>query len=146
MQNTANEASIESMKRKNSKAKTKKVADITHKPLGNHLEIGGFALDLVKREGDLAIFKKERIKKPWCDHYQAGYEVAIIKRHNGINYPGGVYIPPAETYPCNSLWGVLGWSCSDLDEAETKFTQVMSKLKAKQINVDEVAMETDESD
>lgn len=113
---------------KGKKDKPVKAGKVTHKPLGEHVEVGGFALDLVKREGDLAIFKKERIKKPWCDHYQAGFEVVIIKRHNGFTYPGGVYIEPAETYPCNSLWGMLGWTCADLDEAEIKFQEVKVKL------------------
>lgn len=104
-----------------------KAGKIKHKPLGEKHETGGFLCKQVKREGDLAIFSKERIKKPWCNHYQAGFEVIIIKRHNGYHL-GNQYIEPAETYPPHSLWGILGWTCTTIEEAEIKFNQVKHKL------------------
>lgn len=124
--------------------KEKKSEKIVHKPLGTSLQKGGFQLTQIKREGDVALFSKERIKKPWCSHYEAGYEVAVIKRHNGYHL-GGQFIEPTETYPCDSLWGVLGWTCMTLQEAEAKYKEVKQKLDAKLIDTNvEVTAEEEE--
>lgn len=114
-----------------------------HKPLGNEVEQGGFLHKLVKRENDIAIFSKERIEKNWCDFYYAGYEVIIIKRHNGYTL-GGVYLPPSETYPCTSLFGILAWACMTLEAAEARFRWLKAKLAAREISVDEDVTEVDE--
>lgn len=75
----------------------------------------GFNFTQIKRDGDFAIFKKIPVNGT-----HVSYEVVIVSRHNGYEL-GGQYIEPAETYPSSSQWGVKGWTCTSLKEAETKF-------------------------
>jgi hypothetical protein len=121
-------------------------AVIKHHPLGTHLEKSGFAIDLVKREGDLAIFKRQRIRKAWCNYpTHPHWEVVIIKRHNGYSL-GNQYIEPAETYPCNTLFGILGWNLMTLEAAEEKFQEILERIKKKEINVQEITSTDDDSE
>ena len=75
----------------------------------------GFNYKQVKREGDKAIFEQTRE-----DSTIHNYEVVKIGRHNGYTM-GGVFIEPSETYPGSSLWGICGWTCTSIDDAQKKF-------------------------
>jgi len=78
----------------------------------------GFTYKQVKREGNKAIFEQTR---PGTTLHN--YEVVKIGRHNGYTM-GGVFIEPSETYPGSSLWGIMGWTCQNLDSAETKYNSL----------------------
>lgn len=93
----------------------------------------GFRHSLLKREGDVAIFKRSPVESPKRIHY----EVVIITRHEGISIEGN-YIEPGELYPSGSQWGSMGWTCSSLEEAEVRFKKAKEQhketLKNKQKN------------
>jgi len=80
----------------------------------------GFTYTQLKREGARAIFQQTRAGSSLNN-----YEVVKIGRHNGY-LMGGVMIEPAETYPGSSLWGITGWTCTSIDAAETKYSQLTS--------------------
>jgi hypothetical protein len=88
-----------------------------YKPLKTQFKRKGLSYDLVKREGDKAIFSVKNGKKTY------GYEVIIIRRHNGYTLAGN-YIEPAETYPSDSEWGVFGWTYTKLTEAEKRLNTI----------------------
>ena len=123
--------------KKQKDTKAEEVVVVKHRPLGTHLEKSGFAIDVIKREGDVVLCKRQRIRKPWCDFESPiHFEIAIIKRHNGY-YLGEQYIEPAETYPCNSLWGILGWTATTPVESEVLFQKALLRIKSKDVSVDE---------
>lgn len=78
----------------------------------------GFNYKQIKREGNKAIFEQTR---EGTDLHN--YEVVKIGRHNGYTM-GGVFIEPSETYPGSSLWGICGWTCTDLDNALTRYNNL----------------------
>ena len=80
----------------------------------------GFEFKQIHREADLAIYKKW---KP--EHETHGFEVIRIKRHNGYTIAGN-YCPPAEMYPSNEQWGVLGFTCQTKEDSYKK----LDKMKA----------------
>ena len=84
----------------------------------------GFKHALLKREGDVAIYKRNAVESPKRFHY----EVVIITRHDGISIEGN-YIEPGELYPSGSQWGTMGWTCSTLEEAEKRFSNTQIQLK-----------------
>jgi len=79
----------------------------------------GFNYQLVKREGDVAIYSQT-----WKEGTNTRYETVKIGRHNGYSM-GGSYIEPSETYPGSSLWGISGWTYCSLEEAENKFQKLI---------------------
>jgi hypothetical protein len=95
---------------------------MTYKPLRINFVKKGFEFSLVKREGDLAIYKKQ---KP--EQKTFSFEVICIKRHNGYTIAGTV-MEPAETYPGDSQWGIYGFTYTDLAEAEEKFNELKSNV------------------
>lgn len=78
----------------------------------------GFVYKQVKREGHRAIFLQTRPGSA-----AERYEVVKIGRHNGY-VMGGVKIEPAETYPGSSVWGLSGWTCVTLADAEAKYNNI----------------------
>ena len=80
----------------------------------------GFTYTQLKREGARAIFQQTRAGSSLNN-----YEVVKIGRHNGY-VMGGMTIEPAETYPGSSLWGITAWTCTSMDAAETKYSQLTS--------------------
>lgn len=83
---------------------------------------GGFIHRQIKRIGKVAIFERQGLKCP-----DPHYEVVKISSHNGYNL-GGAYIDAAETYPGASLWGLQGWTHSDLPAAEENFKIVCKRF------------------
>ena len=77
-----------------------------YKPIKTEFTRKGFTFSLVKREGNKAIFSQKKGKK------FLAYEVVIIRRHDGYTL-AGTYIEPAETYPCDSEWGIFGFTLTN---------------------------------
>jgi hypothetical protein len=73
--------------------------------------------EIIKRVGNLAIATDGK------NHY----EVFHIQSHNGRQMAGR-FFEPAEYSPSNEQWGSLGWSYSDLTEANIRFDAELNKL------------------
>ena len=84
----------------------------------------GFKLQQIKRDGDVAIYKKQ-LDDGESQNYH--YEVIAIKRHNGYEI-AGVKMPPSEMYPSDSQWGDWGFTCERIEDANKKFDYLQSKL------------------
>lgn len=87
-----------------------------YKTIKSNFSKKGFDYSLIKRENDKAIYKQSRGNV-------TAYEVILIRRHNGYNL-GDVYIEPSETYPSDNEWGVFGFTCTTLEQAETRFKKL----------------------
>jgi hypothetical protein len=83
-----------------------------------------FRHTLLKREGDLAIYRRKQVGTNATAHF----EVVIITRHDGITINGNL-IEAGELYPSSSQWGDRGWTCNTLELAEKRFLIVQDKLK-----------------
>lgn len=99
----------------------------------------GFLYTKVKREGDKAIYKQA--------HKEATsfrYEIVVITRHNGYKL-GESFIEPSEVYPGSSLWGIRGWTCSTLEDAEIRYTSLPNSADVviNTINEQELAAKTE---
>lgn len=79
----------------------------------------------IARNGNVAIYQRNQIGTD-----RVHYEVVKIGKHNGY-YAGTQYIEPAETYPGNSLWGLQGWTCTDLSDAKVRFKNVCKRFNKK---------------
>jgi len=73
-----------------------------------------FQYDQVIRKGNLAIYTQTHIESK-----SQTFEVIVIKSHNGYEI-AGTRIEPAEVYPGDNQWGILGWTCQTLDAAKNK--------------------------
>ena len=94
------------------------------KILEDNFSSKGFNLSLVKREGDVAIYKKTLENSETEAH---DFEVIAIKRHNGYEI-AGVKMPPAEMYPSDTQWGDWGYTCTSREDADKRFMQLKDKL------------------
>ena len=90
---------------------------------------GGFRHELIKRRNDIAIFKRTQLGLS-----RVHYEVVQIGSHNGYKM-GTAYIVPAETYPGNSLWGIRGWTCTTLENAERTYGKLQESYSRKRQKV-----------
>lgn len=86
--------------------------------------------NLIKRQGNFAIFSREGAEYPLC------YEVVEIRSHNGLSFPNketGITVTtePAEFYPSNEEWGTKGFSYTKLEEAESRLEKMMEAAKNK---------------
>lgn len=84
----------------------------------------GFKHILVKREEEVAIYRRHPIASSKYSHY----EVVIIGSHDGTEINGN-FIEAGEIYPSTSQWGDKGWTFRTLEEAETRFISVKKKIK-----------------
>lgn len=82
----------------------------------------GYTLEQIKRENDIAIYK--RTKK---DQSFPEFEVIKIKGHPGYEIAGHK-IGAAESYPGAKAFGTLGWSFISLEDAEKKFKLMRQKI------------------
>lgn len=96
------------------------------KILEDNFNSKGFNLSLVKREGDVAIYKKTLENS---ESGESNFEVIAIKRHNGYEI-AGIKMPPAEMYPSNTQWGDWAYTCTDRESADKRFVQLKEKLSA----------------
>ena len=94
------------------------------KILEDNFNSKGFNLSLVKREGDVAIYKKTLENSETEAH---DFEVIAIKRHNGYEI-AGIKMPPAEMYPSNTQWGDWAYTCTSREDADKRFIQLTDKL------------------
>jgi len=97
---------------------TQTINGIEYKVIPSEFKKKGFNYKQVRREGNKAIFEQTR---EGSDIHN--FEVVKLGRHNGY-VMGGVKIEPAETYPGSSLWGIMGWTCTDLDSANKRYNQI----------------------
>ena len=97
---------------------TQTINGIEYKVIPTEFKKKGFNYKQVRREGMKAIYLQTR-----DDSQMSNYEVVRLGRHNGYNM-GGSHIEPAETYPGSSLWGIMGWTCSDLDSANKRYNSI----------------------
>ena len=86
------------------------------KTLPETFRSGGFEHTLERREGDVAVYRRQRIGLE-----DVHYEVVRIKSHNGFTIAGKTF-PPAETYPTSEEWGTRGWTFNDEAKAKAKFS------------------------
>jgi hypothetical protein len=99
---------------------------ITYKPLKTEFTHKGFRYNQLYREGDFAIFHMVAEKGTLHQKsFDCGFEVVIIKRHDGYEL-AGTKIEPAEVYPGTSQWGSYGWTYRDLYHAELKFQELVT--------------------
>jgi hypothetical protein len=94
------------------------------KILEDNFNSKGFNLSLVKREGDVAIYKKTLEDS---ESGESNFEVIAIKRHNGYEI-AGIKMPPAEMYPSNTQWGDWAYTCTSREDADKRFIQLKDKL------------------
>ena len=78
----------------------------------------GFTYKQIKRVGDKAIYEQS---KKGQEH--VSFETIKITRHNGYEL-GGQKIPPGESYPSTSQWGLMAWTFTTLSDAERKFKTI----------------------
>ena len=95
---------------------TQTINGIEYKVIPTEFKKKGFTYKQVKREGMKAIFEQTREGSSLQN-----YEVVRLGRHNGYSM-GGSFIEPSETYPGSSLWGIMGWTCTSLDNALTRYS------------------------
>ena len=97
---------------------TQTINGIEYKVIPTEFKKKGFNYKQVRRDGMKAIYLQTR-----DDSQMSNYEVVRLGRHNGYNM-GGSHIEPAETYPGSSLWGIMGWTCTDLDSANKRYNSI----------------------
>jgi len=97
---------------------TQTINGIEYKVIPTEFKKKGFNYKQIKREGMKAIYHQTR-----DDSSLDNYEVVKLGRHNGY-VMGGVAIEPAETYPGSSLWGIMGWTCTDLESANKRYNTI----------------------
>lgn len=97
------------------------------KPLGNSFRKNGFHYELVKRDGDVAMFKQRLREGVGC----LAYEVIIVQKNDDYEMAGNL-IPAHESAPGNEAFGRLGWSFPSLERANVKFRQIVGRQMAVQ--------------
>ena len=94
---------------------TQTINGIEYKVIPTEFKKKGFTYKQVQRDGMKAIYEQTREGTELRN-----YEVVKLGRHNGY-VMGGMTIEPAETYPGSSLWGIMGWTCTSLDDAHKRY-------------------------
>ena len=97
---------------------TQTINGIEYKVIPTQFKKKGFTYTQLKRDGMKAIFQQTR-----DDSTINNYEVVRLGRHNGYNM-GGSFIEPSETYPGSSLWGIMGWTCTSIDQALERYNKL----------------------
>jgi len=100
----------------------------TYKQIPAEMRKHGCNMKLVSRVGDVAIYRKS-----------AGFEVLVVRRHDGRTIPATAdnperIIEPAEYLPSDEEFGRFGWyyiGPDALELAEAKQAEVNSRPKAK---------------
>jgi hypothetical protein len=79
-----------------------------------------FNFDLVKREGNVVIFKKTQ--GSWT-----GYEVMLVGiAKNNVTMGGVITMHKDDEFlPSNAQWGKKGWSYHNITEAEARFNKCL---------------------
>lgn len=95
--------------------------NITYKPLPSPYIKNGFEHTQLFRNGDFALFHKVHLDP----HFDAGFEVVIITRHEGYEL-GGNMVEPAECFPSPEMWGIRGWTFQNLLAAKWKYNKLVT--------------------
>jgi hypothetical protein len=84
----------------------------------------GFNHELIKRSGDVALYRRWKGNFPEAFHY----EVVCFRWHKESLLPNGRMIPAGKKYPRSSKWGVDGFTYLgiDLAGAEQRFMSMAS--------------------
>jgi len=77
----------------------------------------GYEFALIKRHGNIAIFRESR---------HGTYEVIEIQSHQGRVFPNGNEVGPSEYPPSNSQWGTKGFTYPKIQDAESKFLEMIA--------------------
>lgn len=88
-----------------------------------------FSYKQITREDNVAIYEQRLIDPP--DSTNRWYEVIVIRSHDGYEINGNK-IAPSEMYPSANHWGVLGWTCLSLEDAQKRFKKVKNSESKKQ--------------
>lgn len=99
---------------------TQTINGIEYKVIPSEFKKKGFTYKQIVREGMKAIYEQTREGTELRN-----YEVVKLGRHNGYNM-GGAFIEPSETYPGSSLWGIMGWTCQSLEDANKRYNALNS--------------------
>ena len=83
----------------------------------------GYRFTLVKRQGNIAIFRGEYIEAPSIAGH---FEVIRIQSHNGREVHGK-WCEPTEYPPSNNQWGADGFTCMRRERAEERFAELVEK-------------------
>lgn len=94
--------------------------------LTNSFTVDGFVFTLIKRQNDIALFKK---RKP--GHSQDHFEVVRIQHHNAVSIRGRPY-PNREAMPPNESWGTDGFSYLSLERAECGYDTLLQSNRVTQ--------------
>ena len=76
----------------------------------------GFDFEQLAREGDIAIFVKQKLPLRF-----KSYEVVIIQKRDAYTWPNGQTTPAHEAMPSSRDWGKYGWTYQTLEDAELRF-------------------------
>lgn len=95
------------------------------RPLETQFERSGFHHRQVKRVGNVAIFRRNRIGSATVHHF----EVIRVLSHKGYTIHGNV-VPPSEFYPNSEDWGLHGFTYKTIEESECRF-KTMTEQESK---------------
>lgn len=95
------------------------------KTLPTEFTAEGFRFRQVRRCEHVAIYEKTR-------NGGVSYEVVVIRRSKkDYRFPSGSVVPAgSESYPSNSQWGRLGFTCPDMEAAARKYRQLVETEEA----------------
>ena len=89
------------------------------KPIPKTFKQNRFNFELVTRNGQVAMFKKD---KPGID--QTWYEVVVLRQEPDKTMFGR-FVPAHEVMPRNEEWGANGWTYTDLTAAMVRFSNLV---------------------
>ena len=71
-----------------------------------------------KRKGNVAMYSRT------SKGGGVSYEIIKVGRHNGYKL-GKNFIEPSEIYPGSSLWGIQGWTSTDIESATERYNKLL---------------------
>lgn len=93
---------------------------MNYKPLPTEFTSKGFIFKQIRREGDIAIYKRWKEKhNEKCAHFEV-FEIQKYQEREMC----GIKIEAKEAVPTNELWGKKGFTYLDLGSAEKKFEEL----------------------
>jgi hypothetical protein len=87
-------------------------------PLPKQFTDRGFTLSEEWREGDVAMYRRQRIGGK-----AVTWEVYLV-RHNKAFEIGGNHVPAKESVPSPEQWGTYAWTFTTAEAARHKFTSL----------------------
>lgn len=88
-----------------------------------------FSYKQIIRENNVAIYEQSLIDP--TESITKRYEVIVIRSHDGYEINGNK-VAPAEMYPSANHWGILGWTCLDMESAQKRYKKVKNSELKKQ--------------